>query len=85
MPTGPRHWGSVLQEFHRPLPLGIEAEYCTRSTAHCPQALGQCIAGGPLPLPPGSEAEYCRRSTAHYPQAVTKGIAGVPLPNAPRQ
>ena len=74
---------------------------CRRSTAHCPQALGQCIAGGPLPtaprqwgsilqevhcpLPPGSEAVHCRRSTAHCPQAVRKCIAGGPLPTAPRQ
>ena len=53
--------------------------YCRSSTAHCPQAVRQCVAGGPLPtaprqwgsvlqkvhcpLPPGSEAVYCRSST----------------------
>ena len=64
-----------MQEFHCPLPPGSEAVCCRRSTAPCPQAVGQCIAEGPLPtaprqwgsvlqefhcpLPPGSEAVYC--------------------------
>ena len=67
--------------------------------AHCPQAVRQCVAGGPLPpaprqwssalqkshcpLPPGSEAVCCRRSTAHCPQAVAQCVAGVPLPTGP--
>ena len=86
MPTAPRQWGSVLQEVHCSLPPGSEAVYCRRSTAHCPQAVRQCVVGGPLPtalrqwgsvlqevhcpLPRGSEAVYCRRSTANCPQAV---------------
>ena len=75
--------------------------YCRSSTAHCRQAVRQCIAGGPLPtapgqsgsvlqelhcpLPPSSGAVHCRSSTAHCPQAVRQCIAGVPLSTAPRQ
>ena len=74
MPTAPRQCGSVLQEVHCPQPPGSEAVHCRRSTAHYPQAVRQCIEGGPLPtaprqcgsvlqevlcpLPPGSEAVH---------------------------
>ena len=58
LPTGPRQWGSVLQELHCPLPPGSEAVYCRRSTAHGPQAVRPCVAGGPLPTAPGSEAVH---------------------------
>ena len=44
--------------------------HCGRPTAHCPQAVGQSIAGS---------------SFAHCPQAVRQCIAGDPLPPAPRQ
>ena len=75
--------------------------YCGSSTAHCPQAVRQCIAGVPLPtaprewgsvlrelhcpLPPGSEAVHCRSSTAHCTKAGRQRMAGVPLPTALRQ
>ena len=35
-----------------PLPPGSGAVHCRRSTAHCPQAVRQCIAGVALPAPP---------------------------------
>ena len=70
-------------------------------TAHCPQAVGQCIAGVALstaprqwgsalqelhcPLPLDSAAVYCRSCTVHCPQAVGQCIAGVALSTAPRQ
>ena len=103
MSTAPRQWGSVLQEFHCPLPPGSETVHCRSwsCTAHCPQAVRQCIAGVALPtaprqcgsalrefhcpLPQGSEAVHCRSCTAHCPQAVRQCIAGVPLPTAPGQ
>ena len=61
------------------------AVYCGSSTAHCPQAVRQCIAGVPLPTapPPGSGAVYCGSCTVHCPQAVGQCIAGDPLPPAP--
>ena len=90
-----------MQELHCPLPQGSEAVYSRSSTAHCPEALRQCIAEVALPtaprqwgsalrkahcpLPPGSGAVYCRISCAHCPQAVRQCIAGDPLPPAPRQ
>ena len=74
LPTVPKQWGSVLQEFLGPLPRSSEAVHCRSSTAHCAQAVRQCTAGGPLPTaprqwgsvlqkfhcppPPGSEAVY---------------------------
>ena len=73
-----------MQEVHCPLPPGSEAVYCRRSTAHCPQAVRQCIAGDPLPpapghwggvlqelrcpRPPGRGAVRRRGSTAHCPR-----------------
>ena len=46
-------WCQVTrQELHRPLPPGSEVVYCGRSTAHCPQAVRQCIAGVALPTAP---------------------------------
>ena len=105
--VGPRQWGqpspavATLQEFHCPLPPGSVAVHCRSCTAHCPQAVRQCIAGVPLPtaprqcgsalqelhypLPPGSEAVHSRSCTAHCPQKVRQCIAGVVLPTAPRQ
>ena len=90
-----------MQELHCPLPPGSEAVHCRSSTAHCPQAVRQCIAGVALPtaprqcgsalrelrrpLPPGSEAVHCRSSTPHCPRAVRQCIAGVALSTAPRQ
>ena len=56
MPTAPRQWGSVLRELHCPLPPGSEAEHCRRSTAPCPRAVVQCVAGVPLPTAPGTAA-----------------------------
>ena len=84
-----------------PPPPLREARYCRSCTAHCPQAVGQSIAGVALPtaprqwgsalqelhcpLPPSSGAVYCRRSTAHCPQAVRQCIAEAALSTAPRQ
>ena len=86
MPAAPRRCGNALQEFHCPLPPGSEAVRCRSTTAHCPQAVRQCIARVPLttarrqrgsalqefhcPLPHGREAVYCRTCTARRPQAV---------------
>ena len=90
-----------MQDVHCPLPPGSEAVYSRSSTAHCPQAVRQCIAevapptaprqwGSALrkahcPLPPGTGAVYCRSSSAHCPRAVSQCIAGDPPPPAPRQ
>ena len=68
MPIAPRQWGSALQELHCPLPPGSETVHCSElhcplppgseavhygsCTAHCPQAVGQCIAGVALSTPP---------------------------------
>ena len=68
----------ALGQTSQPLPSGNSA-----STAHCPQAVGQCIARVPLPtaprqrgsalhelrcpLPPGRGAVCRRSSTAHCP------------------
>ena len=68
--TAPRQWGSALQELHCPLPPGSEVVQWPSSTAHCPQAVGRCIAGVPLPT---------------APQAGRQCIAGVALSTAPRQ
>ena len=48
----PRRCGSVMQEFHYPLPSGSEAVYCRSSTAHCPEAVRQYVAGVALPIAP---------------------------------
>ena len=77
---------------------GNVALHCRSCTAHCPQAVRQCIAGVAAPtaprqwgralqelhcpLPQGSEAVHCKSSTAHCPQAVRQCVAGVPLPTA---
>ena len=53
LPRAPRHWGSALQELHCLLPEGSEAVHCRNSTAHCPQAVRQCIAGVALPTARG--------------------------------
>ena len=53
-----------------PPPPGSEAVHCRSGTIHCPQVVGQCIAGVPLP---------------HCPRAVRQCIAGVALSTAPRQ
>ena len=53
MPTAPRRCGSALQEFHCPLPPGSEVVHCRSCTTHCPQAVGQCIAGVALPTARG--------------------------------
>ena len=50
MPAAPMQRGSALQELHYLLPPGSEALYCRVSTAHCPQAVRQCIAGVALPI-----------------------------------
>ena len=90
--------------FAGPLPLagpGSMAVHCTKSTAHCPQAVRQCIARSPLPtaprqyrsalhevhcpLPPGSMAVHCRNSTACCPRPVRECTAAIPLPTAPKQ
>ena len=84
-----------------PLPPGSEAVHCRSSTAHCPQAVRQCIAGVALPTAPrqcgsvlqelhcpltqGSEAVHYRGCTVRCPQAVRQCIARVPLPTAPGQ
>ena len=81
--------------------LPSEAVHCGSSTAHCPRAVRQCIAGVALPtaprqwgralqefqcpLPPGSEAVHCRSGTAYCPRVVRRCIAGVALPTAPSQ
>ena len=52
VPTASGRCGSVLQEFHSPLPPGSEAVYCRSSTALCPQAVRQCVAGVALPIAP---------------------------------
>ena len=61
-------------------------------TAHCPQAVCQCIAGVALPTAPrqcGSALRGFRslrpRPPAHCPQAVRQCIGGVALPTASRQ
>ena len=82
------------------MPLSSEAVHNRRSTAHCPRAVRQCIAGVPLPtaprrfgsalrdlhcpLPPGNEAMYCRSPTAHCTQAVRQCMAGIALPHCPQ-
>ena len=83
------------------MPPGSVAGHCKSCSAHCPQAVKQCITGVALPtapgqcgsasqelhcqLPPGSVAGHCRNCTAHCPQAVNQCITGVPLPIAPRR
>ena len=49
MRAAPRRCGRALQEFHCRLSAGSEATHCRSSTAHCRQALWQCIAGLALP------------------------------------
>ena len=49
LPNVPRRRSSALQDLHRPPPPGSEAVYCRSPAAHCPQALGLCVAGVPLP------------------------------------
>ena len=82
--TTPHH--TTPHQVHCPLPPGSAEKNSRRSTARCPQAVGQCIAGVPLPtaprrcdsvlqelhclLPPGSAVVYRRSSTAPCPQAV---------------
>ena len=46
-----------MKEVHCPLPQGSGAVYCRSCTAHCPQAVGQCV--------------HCRTSTAHCPLPTT--------------
>ena len=52
MPTAPGQWGSALQELQCPLPPGSEAVHCRSCTAHCPQAVRQCIEGVALSTAP---------------------------------
>ena len=82
------------------MPLSSEAVHNRSSTAHCPGAVRQCIAGVPLPtaprrcgsslrdlhcpLPPGKEAVYCRSPTAHCTQAVRQCMAGIALSHCPQ-
>ena len=70
LPTTPRPWGTVSQEFHYPLPLGSETVYCSSCTAHCPRQWGSALHELHRPLRPGT---------------VRQCIAGVALPTAPRQ
>ena len=51
-PSSLRMLRRVAQESHCPLPPGSEAVHSRGSTAHCPQAVRQCIAGVPLPTAP---------------------------------
>ena len=68
---GPRRRGSALLELHCPLPPGSRAAYCRSSTARCPPAVRQGVAGVPLPTapPPPPRVGHC--------------VAGLPLPTAP--
>ena len=86
LPTAPRRCCNALQEFHCPLPPGIEAMCCTSCIAHCPQAVRQCIAGVALPsaprrsgsawheyhcpLPSTSDTLHGRSCTVHCPGSV---------------
>ena len=80
MPNALRQCGGALQEFQCSLPLGSEAVHCGGCTAHCPQAVWQCIARVPLLRqrpPPGQDSPS--------PKPVGPRIAGIPLPTAPRR
>ena len=82
--TSPQALQDTPTTARKPLPPGSRAVHCRSCTAHCPQAMRQCIAEVPpptapgqwgsalqelhCPLPPGSEAVHCRSCTAHCPQ-----------------
>ena len=85
MPSAPRQWGSALQELHCPLPASGEAVRCKSSTAHCPQALWQCIAG----VAPPTASRQCggAQHELHCPLPAGKEAVGLqkfccPLPTA---
>ena len=83
------------------MPPASEAIHYRSCTAHCPQAVWQCIGGVKLPTAPrqrgsalqelrcpllsGSEAVHCRSCTVQCPEAVREFITGVALPTVPRQ
>ena len=48
----PSWWARALQEFHCPQPPDGVAVHCRTCTAHCPQAVRQCIVGVALPTAP---------------------------------
>ena len=70
--VAPRQCGSVLLEFHCPLPRGSVAVYYRSSTA--PH----------WPLPSINTAVYDSSSNALYPEVVRQCAVGVPLPTTPR-
>ena len=52
-PTSPQALQDTPTTDRCPLPPGSEAAHCKSSTAHCPQAVRQCIAEVALPTAPG--------------------------------
>ena len=101
LPAAPRQWGSLLQELICPLPLGSEAvhfrrstapcqqgsgaAHCKSPTAHCPQAVRQCVAGGPLPTAPRPWRSAPQEYHCPLPQAGRQCISGDAQPTAPRE
>ena len=63
LPTALGQFGSVLQEFHCPLPLGNEAVHSKSSAATAHRQCGSLLQGLHYPLPLGSEPVHCRSST----------------------
>ena len=58
---------------------------CRSSTAHCPQAVWQCIAGAALPTAPRQCGSALQALHCAVPPSSGECIAGVALPTAPRQ
>ena len=56
----------------------FSARYCMTSTAHCPQAVRQCIAGVPVP----TEPQVVRQCIA---LVSVPDIAGIRTPTTPKQ
>jgi hypothetical protein len=74
-----------LQEIHCPLPPGSGAAHCKSPTAHCPQAVRQCDAGGPLPTAPRPWRSVSQEYHCPLAQAGRQCIAGDARPTAPRE
>ena len=74
-----------MQENHCPLPPGSGAAHCKSPTAHCPQAVRQCVAGGPLPTGPRPWRTVSQEYHCPLPQAGRQCIAGDARPIAPRE
>ena len=72
-------------QIHCPLPPGSGAAHCKSPTAHCPQAVRQCVAGGPLPTAPRPWRSVSQEYHCPLAQAGRQCIAGDARPTAPRE